>query len=475
MTSIHIKRIETIEEWEAIQPRWRQLAHTNDLYTTPVWYQSWWKAFGQQSTLWLLHMTSPTELYLPMYLEDGILRVTGNIYSHRHGMTTSTDNLYAWEQLLSYFASQRHQWDGIALEHLPENGPDHQALQQLLHNHPHWICKPGPIECWATSDRQFVSASDWEEHLQATTSRSIRKERRRIAKRYDSFLPVTLTCYQTPEEAAQFARIYRLLLARSWKVPESNTFLRNICQTTAEQGWFHSYALHMEDGRPIACQLGFLHNGIYHCYKTAYDQQFSSISPGTYLIDLALSAAVEAGASQVDLLTGDTPYKAHWCNQRVQQYHWYSGKEPEHPLPPPRPAQEEVVNMQCTREQLTVPPEQPPELHDISRYSTTILSVAMGQPKVSWVNRALSSAEWSGIATPTNTDIPDTAWLHITNEKAELHLPTTAVRANRKQRLAFLRHWLCQVWPSHHTTIEINAPIAHKPLLEELGFVVMTQ
>jgi len=59
--------------------------------------------------------------------------------------------------------------------------------------------------------------------------------------------------------------------------------------------------------------MGFVMQGRYFAYKTAYDSEHASLAPGIAIVDRAVHEAIEVqSVEEVDLLTGPDPYKMLW-------------------------------------------------------------------------------------------------------------------------------------------------------------------
>lgn len=288
---------------------WRTLlGEAHSVYVDPVWYRVWWAAFGKEKVPQLLYV--PGSFYLPMMLEKGTLSMMGNVYSHRHH-PAYVETMDGWVESLVQHWESCNEWDSVSLKHVCEDSAWGQSLRKVLTNRPGWTESFGEAEIWAVPD------GSWSDHLHAQ-GRESRKKRRKVRRRLEEH-NVRVQVYTTEEDAKAFARIYFRLMVRSWKKPDSSRdFFRKLCRTTAEQGWFRSYVLFMDE-EPTAFQLGFLNNGVFSCYKTAYDPKFAGLSPGIAVMDFAFEDAFQQGAHSIDLLTGSGAYKSLWCNRRVQQ------------------------------------------------------------------------------------------------------------------------------------------------------------
>jgi len=71
------------------------------------------------------------------------------------------------------------------------------------------------------------------------------------------------------------------------------------------------------DGRPIADQWGFLHNGRYYAYVATWAPQYEEASPGKLHLEQVIHACHERGVSVADFLMPAARYKFTWTNRAV--------------------------------------------------------------------------------------------------------------------------------------------------------------
>lgn len=303
--------------------RWRSLrSYNTDPYLDPFWYQSWWRAFGREEHNFLLfEQTEPEPAFVPCIVSQRVLSLMGNIYSHRQSVAIQGNAETFWSKLLPYL--ERYvDWDSVILPHLRREDPITNALRTCVQRTGRWLEMASEWERWAV----IPEGQSWEEYLYSQ-GRDSRKKRRKVFSRLEDGGPYRFQEFTTVEEARAFVRLYFRILVRSWKPPElSRDFFRQICRHAAELGWFRSYVLFVED-EPVSFQLGFLVQGVYYCYKTAYHREYAALSPGIAVVDHALASAVACGAQKIDLLTGSDEYKSIWCNRSIQQVGFLTKKK----------------------------------------------------------------------------------------------------------------------------------------------------
>lgn len=300
------------DAFDTLAGRWRHWsAPRRDPYLDPLWYKIWWQSFGHNAQLMLLEMTEPVSAIVPLMLRDGVVSFLGNVYSHRQGMICPGSTTRVWEILLPWLESLRD-WSIVNLRQLPVYRPEVASFLELVGPSGTWVELQDEVEQWA------IPVDTWPEHWKQQ-GRNSRKKRQRVQQNIHADPRMRIVSYHSPQEAVEFARVYFQVMVRSWKPPEmSRDFFRRLCRRFAELGWFSSFALFCGDD-PIAFQFGFLIDGVYYCYKTAYDDRYSSYSPGIVIVDHAIQTHVQQGVGTVDLLTGNDIYKRIWCNRIFDQ------------------------------------------------------------------------------------------------------------------------------------------------------------
>lgn len=70
-------------------------------------------------------------------------------------------------------------------------------------------------------------------------------------------------------------------------------------------------------GKPAALLVGFLNQGYYAGFLTAYDEAFERHSPGSLLFEDAIGAAIRESIGRIDLLAPADSYKHDWASGTV--------------------------------------------------------------------------------------------------------------------------------------------------------------
>lgn len=76
-------------------------------------------------------------------------------------------------------------------------------------------------------------------------------------------------------------------------------------------------SLYSLDGRPLAIEVGVLSKGHYSAHIGAFDQEFSTLSPGTQQMNLTIEYLLEQGSKTYDLLAPMSDYKRIWTDASI--------------------------------------------------------------------------------------------------------------------------------------------------------------
>lgn len=102
------------------------------------------------------------------------------------------------------------------------------------------------------------------------------------------------------------------------------TLLAALCADFAASGDAEVAAV-MVDRGAAAYAVSFVSRGRYHYYLTAYDTEYESLSPGSYLLAHLIDRAQAAGCHEFDLMKGDEPYKWRWSTGVRISSRWFLG------------------------------------------------------------------------------------------------------------------------------------------------------
>ena len=170
---------------------------------------------------------------------------------------------------------------------------------------PHWVMKlPNDVE-----------------QIYGRMSAKARKNRKYESRRFEKeFATVTVQCYESETElervlddAEQIARrTYQRGLGVGFEANQEN---RERLHLEMRNERFRGYFLYA-DHKPIAFFIGTLRKNVLYDNFSAYDPDYSRLSPGTYLFFKIFEHACKAGIDSIDFGFGDAWYKSQFGTEQ---------------------------------------------------------------------------------------------------------------------------------------------------------------
>ena len=88
-------------------------------------------------------------------------------------------------------------------------------------------------------------------------------------------------------------------------------FIRELTESAFAEGWLSVWCLRL-DGRPVAMEYQLLRDGHIHALRADFDDQYQSISPGSYLNFRMLERLFDGQHRRYYMGPGNNPYKSRW-------------------------------------------------------------------------------------------------------------------------------------------------------------------
>ena len=134
----------------------------------------------------------------------------------------------------------------------------------------------------------FIPSQTAADFMQKHCSKNVRKNTRRQLRRLEALGKVTWEKSDTSSDFEQLAEDFLKLEVSGWKgragtalasMAATKAFYREMIRDSAKAGKAKFLSLKL-DGRPIAMLSDIQSEKFSYCYKTAYNEEFSSLSPG---------------------------------------------------------------------------------------------------------------------------------------------------------------------------------------------------
>jgi CelD/BcsL family acetyltransferase involved in cellulose biosynthesis len=285
------------------------------IFHTPEFLKLYWEEFGEE----------PEHLLLAFGEEDGGAQVAAAAFERIGdtlrflGGTEVTDYLgpvgrpgvaAAFSERLWAGLRSRDDWRVADLRGLPEDSDWLPALRAAALDQ--------GLSVDETDDQNGVAPflelpSTWDDYLQQLPSK-LRHEVRRKAKKLEAeagpFRIETATGQTLLPLLDRFVELHRMSEGPKgvFMVPGMEIFFRRLGQALCERGIFRLSFIRLR-GELAAGTIGFVFDGTYSLYNSAFDREWQQLAPGMVLVAEDIRQAIEEDCAVFDLLKGDYAYK----------------------------------------------------------------------------------------------------------------------------------------------------------------------
>ena len=202
----------------------------------------------------------------------------------------------------------------LVLRNLPRESPSRGSLERTARRSGYLMGER------ASRLTPFVDTTGtWDDYLSGVPKKRVTRWQRRVRKLEQQ---AGMAVRRFDSDVGVDDLIDRFIEAdsRSWREERGTSisgrglsaFYKEMWAALAEKGWLRPYWVEHED-RVAAFVLGAVHRGTYYALKTAYDEAYSSLSPGTCLFYEVIGDAFRAGLSRVDFLGEPARWKGEWA------------------------------------------------------------------------------------------------------------------------------------------------------------------
>jgi CelD/BcsL family acetyltransferase involved in cellulose biosynthesis len=211
--------------------------------------------------------------------------------------------------LLDYITQQQDVIQQMELIHIQEDSPSLNIFSNLA-SEVGLFCRIKESEVTP----RLKLPSSYEDYLSSLPRKS-RHELRRKIRRLEQIDKFDIRILKDPEGLRESLKTFIHLHKKSspekhnfWKTQGMEGFFSDVTINLAKQGWAELLLLCLED-RTIAALLNFTYEDEVAFYNVAYEQEFSSKSPGFYLFHHSIQQAIQEKKKTVDFLRGSEKYK----------------------------------------------------------------------------------------------------------------------------------------------------------------------
>ncbi len=317
------------------EDEWRHLcraATRDEPFLRPEWIRIHLESFEPEARLRLVHARRGDRLVaiLPLVEEKarwkGIpyrrLRSASGVHSCRFDLLAEAGEEEAAARAIFDHLASIPGWDVLELRDVPLGGRAERLLDLAAASG----FSIGTWESMRTPYVVFPESGGMEALRRGLSSKfraNLRRRRKKIAqgaelrlRRFDHAEPRVLEDFYRLEAAGWKGRRGTAIAAD----PRTRAFYDRVAAFAEAEGILALYSLE-RNGKPVAMHFGLASGDRYYLPKPAYDESFSSSSPGQLLMEDVLGDCVERGLHVFDFLGPQMDWKMDWTD-RVLPHRW---------------------------------------------------------------------------------------------------------------------------------------------------------
>lgn len=305
----------------ALIPAWRTLheQHSKSLFTHPEWIMCWWEFLGKPSgcRLFIAVVKKGEELagLAPLVISRRkglrILEWAGaDVFDYCDSIAVEeADAVALWQAIHASKA-----YDIAMIKDVRPEASSQGALKKIGRESKH-------------TGTQFITnhwknSQEWLSWLGYDKRKKYKQRISQLEKQGE----IQFDVYENstfPEGALE-----RLIeLKRAWYESVSKSgvftdpnilpFFQRLSKIAAAQGKLHFSTL-SANGAVIASHLGFVHQGSFYYYTTAYDAKWGKYSPGQVLMWKLIFWSIDNQLKEFDLMRGEEVYKSFFTDESLK-------------------------------------------------------------------------------------------------------------------------------------------------------------
>jgi CelD/BcsL family acetyltransferase involved in cellulose biosynthesis len=279
-------------------------------FHTPAYLKVWWEELGAgRLVLAFLHDGERTVGACAFEVEEGELRFLGGFdvtdYMGPVGLPGVHER--AAKELMATLASEL-EWERADLRGLPEGSAWLPALAAAAAGHGLRVDSVDDgvapfLPLPATYPRYLAG-------LPSKLRHEITRKERRLRAELGDYRVRLASPGSLRADMDRFVDLHRASPGPKGRFMHAGMeiFFRRLGEAFLVPHVFHLAFLEV-DGRKAAGAIGFAFKGTFSLYNSAFDREWSALSPGMVLVADMIAGAIEEGRETFDLLKGDLEYK----------------------------------------------------------------------------------------------------------------------------------------------------------------------
>lgn len=327
--AVSMEMVDDIGAFARLAPDWNELlaaSESDGLFLTWEWMFTWWRHLSKGCKLQIIVLRSGGTL---IALAPLALRRASFLGVPPVATLQFLGSGVAGSDYLDLIVRRGHEAEAIVTlsERLSSWGRGLAFMRMLPGSHAaalvsglrerRWRAWQGPRE-----ECPFVSlrGESFESYLGSLGSEHRYAFRRKLARIERSREPSFELVHTEPERQRALATLFELHAMR-WRArgdagafssQSLRAFHDDVSRLALAEGWLRLWVLRF-GSKPVAALYGFLRRRTFYFYQAGFDPAFSKDSVGLVMLGVAVRAAMEEGADELDLLHGTEGYKAHWA------------------------------------------------------------------------------------------------------------------------------------------------------------------
>lgn len=337
-------RVAVAEDFSSVAEPWSELlgrSNSDMVCLTPEWMHSWWEAFGNGDTPFVLTVWRGSRLVAlaPLMLASaGIpgvpmrrLQFMANGHSPRADIVTDASfTRPALRAIFEYLSSRREVWDFIELRRIPRETGTVEALEEILAD------MPLRHEVQAGVGSPYISIeTDWDTFYAGRSSK-FRKVMRNKLNRVKRLGKTAVEQVQEEQSLRSSLPTVFELSNKSWKgmhdsgigsTEASRAFYLSLADHAGPRRWLRVWLLRIA-GNPVAFECDLVYGNKAYALSSDFDEAYRESTPGSALERHIIEEYFRAGLEEYDMCGADYPYKLRWTStvrEHVDIYIYHSG------------------------------------------------------------------------------------------------------------------------------------------------------
>lgn len=318
-------RIDWIKQFDDIplsRDEWNDIVqhnHTNTVFQTYEWLESWWNSLGKHNQLVFLIAYDNEQIigFAPLMMVNSLygsksLHFAGDTNADYCDFVINGNHMKIISAFLEFLDKNISAWNSMTLINIPSNSITLSCLQTICHEKKYNIAIKQRIKAPA------LLINNQSEALATVNKYSVLRHLRKIEKHgklefinisnkndimmyLDTFFDQHVDRYRIKNMVSQFTNTDN----RQLYIDMVNNF--------DHTGWI-LFSVLLLNGEPVAFHFGFNYNNKIIWYKPSFNPAYRDFSPGTLMLKFLVEHAVDTKMTELDFTIGDESFKSRFSN-----------------------------------------------------------------------------------------------------------------------------------------------------------------